>query len=75
MTKALGAEPYMVVISPLNSRADRLSLNEHGDRLAVLCIRDPDDAQETRVELLQRLYGLTGSEARLTDLIALGKSR
>jgi DNA-binding CsgD family transcriptional regulator len=63
--------PYLVVLSALPASA-RESWRAGGDRSVVLFIRDPDHTQETRVELLQRLYGLTGSEARLTDVIAKG---
>ncbi|MGB9114681.1 helix-turn-helix transcriptional regulator [Bradyrhizobium sp.] len=69
-----GAEAYPVIVSSLVTHRNRLSWKGPGDKLAVVFLRDPDHAPETRAELLQRLYGLTNSEARLTDLIALGKT-
>jgi DNA-binding CsgD family transcriptional regulator len=69
-----GAEPYPIVVSSLAAHEGRLSLKGPLDNLAVVSLRDPDHRHETRAELLQRLYGLTNSEARLTDLIASGKT-
>ena len=73
LRRTSGGEPYMVVISPIKAEDRQLSGNARADRLAVLFIRDPDHVQETKVELLQRLYGLTHSEARLSDLVSLGR--
>jgi DNA-binding CsgD family transcriptional regulator/glutaredoxin-related protein len=73
LKRARSAEPYLAVVSPLKAAPGRFSAQFPGEGLAALFVRDADHAVETRVELLQRLYGLTGSEARLTDLIALGK--
>jgi len=67
-----GASPYLVVLSSVATASSRPSWRASGERSVVLFVRDPDHAQETRVELLRRLYGLTGSEARLTDLIGSG---
>lgn len=72
LTRARAAEPYLVVVSSIAAPASQPSWKPRGARLAVLFIRDPEHPEESRVELLQRLYGLTGSEARLSDLIALG---
>jgi DNA-binding CsgD family transcriptional regulator/PAS domain-containing protein len=72
LLRARTAEPYLVVASSIAAPASQSSWKPRDARLAVLFIRDPEHAEESRVELLQRLYGLTGSEARLSDLIALG---
>jgi DNA-binding CsgD family transcriptional regulator len=70
--RAGDASPYLVVLSTLPTASARPAWRVDGEKSVVLFIRDPDHAQETRVELLRRLYGLTGSEARLTDIIASG---
>lgn len=72
LSRSRAAEPYLVVVSSIAAPASHPSWKSRDARLAVLFIRDPEHTQESRVELLQRLYGLTGSEARLSDLIALG---
>jgi DNA-binding CsgD family transcriptional regulator/PAS domain-containing protein len=72
LSRSRAAEPYLVVVSSMGAPASQLSWKPRDARLAVLFIRDPEHPQESRVELLQRLYGLTGSEARLSDRIALG---
>lgn len=72
LNRSVAAEPYLVVVSSIAAPASQLSWKPRAARLAVLFIRDPEHPDESRVELLQRLYGLTGSEARLSDLIALG---
>ena len=66
------ADPYLVVVSTLKLPQSHQAWQASDERLVVLFVRDPDQAQETRPEVLQRLYGLTGSEARLTDLITAG---
>lgn len=42
------------------------------DRVAVLYIIDPDQPQETRPDLLQRLFGFTAAEARFAAQLADG---
>lgn len=65
-------DPYFVVVSSLPAQSGMGGWRTDDERLAVLFVRDPEYAHETREELLQRFYGLTGSEARLTDRIASG---
>ena len=42
--------------------------------LAIAYVRDPDRSDETRAKVLQRLYGLTPSQARLAEVLATGRS-
>jgi DNA-binding CsgD family transcriptional regulator len=42
--------------------------------MAVIYVTDPDRPQETHSELLQRLFGLTPTEAKLTAQLVLGHS-
>jgi DNA-binding CsgD family transcriptional regulator len=42
--------------------------------LVIVYVRDPDRPEETRTEVLQRLYGLAPSQARLAELLATGRS-
>ena len=42
--------------------------------LAIVYVRDPDRRDETRAEILQRLYGLAPRQARLADLPAAGRT-
>ncbi|MEZ5646784.1 MAG: hypothetical protein R3E99_16795 [Burkholderiaceae bacterium] len=64
---------YMLVVSPIRVALGRPPWGAEEEPLAVIFVRDPDVAQETREELLQRFYGLTASEARLTDLLVSGR--
>jgi DNA-binding CsgD family transcriptional regulator len=73
VTRGGSRDPYLVVLSSMQASGGRQSWRTDDERLAVLFVRDPDQEEETRAELLQRLYGLTGSEARLTDLISSGR--
>jgi DNA-binding CsgD family transcriptional regulator len=67
-----GREPYPVVLSALWGNQLRFGWSMLGEPLAILYLRDPDRPHETRTETLQRLYGLTPSQARLADRLATG---
>jgi DNA-binding CsgD family transcriptional regulator len=69
-----GSEPYTVLISALGSSQTRVGWNTLDEQFAIVYIRDPDQPDETRAEILQRLYGLMPSQARLADLLATGYS-
>ncbi len=51
--------PYQVLVAPLANGETKLGRNG----AAVLVIKDPEAAPETSVHSLQRLYGLTATEA------------
>jgi DNA-binding CsgD family transcriptional regulator len=74
VTRPSGGEPYSVLISPLTANQDRFQWSMLDEPLAVVYVRDPDRPDETRAEILQRLYGLNPSQARLADLLAGGAS-
>ncbi len=69
-----GARPYDVVISTVWSSHLRFGLGHLSDPVAVLYVTDPDRPQETPPELLQRLYGLTPSEAKVVELLVAGQT-
>jgi DNA-binding CsgD family transcriptional regulator len=55
--------PLSLTISPLWGNHLKTSLGFLVRPYGILFISDPDSVQETHVELFQRLYGLTASEA------------
>jgi len=69
-----GREPYPVLVSTLRGSQLRLGSSIVNDPLAIVYVRDPDRPEETRAEILQRLYGLSPSQARLAELLANGHS-
>jgi DNA-binding CsgD family transcriptional regulator len=69
-----GGEPYTALISPLGGGQTRVGWNTLDEQFAIVYVRDPDQPDETRAEILQRLYGLMPSQARLADLLASGYS-
>jgi DNA-binding CsgD family transcriptional regulator/PAS domain-containing protein len=69
-----GGEAYTALISTAGRNQQRFGWNQFDEPLAVVYVRDPDQPDETRAEILQRLYGLMPSQARLADLLATGVS-
>jgi DNA-binding CsgD family transcriptional regulator len=69
-----GGESYTALISALAANQARVGWNTLDEPLAIVYVRDPDQPDETRAEILQRLYGLMPSQARLADLLATGCS-
>jgi DNA-binding CsgD family transcriptional regulator/PAS domain-containing protein len=69
-----GAEAYSVLVSSLWGNQLRFGWSMLNEPLAIVYIRDPNRPEETRSETLQRLYGLTPSQARLAELLATGCS-
>lgn len=65
-------EPYSILVSTYQAKDNNNVSSSTDDPLVVLLIRDLDHPQETRTEILQRLYGLTPSQARLTNLLSNG---
>ncbi len=71
-TRDEAAEPYPVMVSTLWGNNIRFGLGILDEPLAVVFITDPDRPQEAPAELLQRLYGLTPSEAKLVERLVAG---
>jgi DNA-binding CsgD family transcriptional regulator/PAS domain-containing protein len=72
-----GKMAYPLVIGTLwgNSLGCGGTANGHFDRpLAVLFVTDPEEPQETPVELLRRLFGLTLTEAKVCERLAQGEA-
>ncbi len=69
-----GAESYNALISCLGGNDSRFGWSVLEEPLAIVYIRDPEQPEESRTDLLQRLYGLMPSQARLADLLATGCS-
>ncbi len=69
-----GKEPYSILLSTYHAKSNRYIVSNSDEPLAILLIRDLDHPQESRTEILQRLYGLTPSQARLTNHLANGNS-
>jgi DNA-binding CsgD family transcriptional regulator len=69
-----GGEAYQVLVSALWGNQLRFGWSMLNEPLAIVYVRDPDRPEENRAETLQRLYGLTPSQARLAELLANGCS-
>ncbi len=69
-----GGEPYQVLISALARSQPRFASSLLSEPLAIVYVRDPDRPEETRAEILARLYGLPPRQARLAELLASGCS-
>lgn len=69
-----GGEPYLALVSALPTNHLRPGLGVATEPLAIVYIRDPDRPEETRAEILQRLYGLAPRQAQLAELLATGRS-
>ncbi len=67
-------ENYSVLVSTLWGNHVKLGIGVLDEPMAVLFVTDPDRPQEAPAELLQRLYGLTPSEARLTEYLISNNS-
>jgi DNA-binding CsgD family transcriptional regulator/PAS domain-containing protein len=74
LARPSGGEAYAVLISTLWGNQLRFGWSMLNEPLAIIYIRDPDRPDEARAEILQRLYGLTPSQARLAELLAGGCS-
>lgn len=74
ISRPSGMQSYEVVISTVWGNHVRFGLGHLGDPVAVLFITDPGRPQETPVELLQRLFGLTPAEAKVVELLVAGNS-
>lgn len=74
VTRPSGAESYVGLVSCFGGAKARFGWGVYEEPLAIVYIRDPEQADETRAELLQRLYGLMPSQAQLADLLASGLS-
>ncbi len=66
------AGSLIIYISPLNKKGPGPKLAMFSEPLALLFVSGPGRAREMPEELLQRLYGLTPSEARLTARLVAG---
>jgi DNA-binding CsgD family transcriptional regulator len=69
-----GGEAYPVLVSALWGNQLRFGWSMLNEPLAIIYIRDPHRPEETRGEIIQRLYGLTPSQGRLAELLAAGLS-
>jgi len=69
-----GGESYQVMVSALWGNQLRFGSGLLNQPLAIIYVRDPHQPDETRAEILQRLYGLAPSQARLAELIANGST-
>ena len=73
VTRSDGNEPYSMMVSTLWGNHIRFGLGVLDEPMAVVFITDPDRQQEAPAELLQRLYGLTPTEARILKYLVDGK--
>lgn len=74
VTRSEVGEGYPLMVSTLWGNHIKLGLGVLDDPMAVIFITDPDRPQDAPAELLQRLYGLTPSEARLLESLVAGNT-
>lgn len=74
ISRPSGKEAYSVLISDYIPHPREALIPQTLSPYAMLLIRDLDHPHESRIEILQRLYGLTPSQAKLTNLLANGLS-
>lgn len=74
ITRPSARDPYNIVISSFEGNQQQFCWQRDGEALALLVLRDPCHRQEMPPELLERLYGLTPSQARLVIMVSTGLS-
>jgi DNA-binding CsgD family transcriptional regulator/PAS domain-containing protein len=72
VTRDDGNTPYPALVSTLWGNNIKLGLSVLDAPLAAIFISDPDRPQEAPAALLERLYGLTPSEAKLVERLIAG---
>jgi len=71
LARRSGLRDYVVVVSPLPSRA---ALFSHLAPSVCVMISDPEEAPSRSSSILQQVYGLTAAEARFAQQLSTGKS-
>lgn len=69
ITRTSGRTPYEVLVAPL---ADTTIARGFSGPMAAAFVRDPETQSVSPVDWLQRLYALTGAEARLMQALLAG---
>jgi DNA-binding CsgD family transcriptional regulator/PAS domain-containing protein len=64
-----GRRPFTVLVCPLRPDSEAVA----GERGAVLFLSDPERTPPAPTALLQRLYGLTAAESRVTSELVAGR--
>jgi DNA-binding CsgD family transcriptional regulator len=67
-----GKEPLSVIVTTLSEHRVRFGLSRLAEPLAAVFLSDPGQPLEAPAELLQRLFGLTGAQARLCEQLVSG---
>jgi len=65
--------PLYIRISPMWSNDTPYNIKDLSRPVVAIYITDPDLPQETQIELLQRLFGLTSAQASLTERLVAGR--
>lgn len=71
ISRSSGLRPLSVFVAPFSGKRQSVFQNE---KLALLCINDPEHAIEDVEPLLQRIYRLTPAESKIAAILAQGKS-
>ncbi len=71
ISRPSGRQAYVALVSPLRTRDVDLV---RAGTAAVLFLSDPERLPETPPAILQRLFGLTATEARVCSLLARGET-
>lgn len=67
-----GKEPLSAIVTTLSEHHVRFGLSRLAEPLATVFLSNPEQPLEAPAELLQRLFGLTGAQARLCELVVSG---
>ena len=72
ISRPSGKEPFSVIVNTLWGKQLQFGLSGIDEPLAIIFLAIPEQSPEAPAELLQRLFGLTGAQARLCELLVSG---
>jgi len=71
VSRPSGKRPLSVMVTPLREVAQRTSV---GEAVVALFVTDPEEKRISGAKALEKLYGLTQSEAEILRLLSMGMS-
>jgi DNA-binding CsgD family transcriptional regulator len=74
ITRPSGREPFSAIVTTLRGNHLKFGLSRLDQPLATIFLSIPELAPEAPAELLQRLFGLTSTQARLCELLVSGST-
>lgn len=74
ITRNSGRRPYTAVVSALDASTVSMRAKGFAEAAAAVFLTDPEHKDQATAAVVQRLYGLTSTEARVLEGLLLGKS-